>query len=61
MGETSLRRSDAKHYRDRAEELRIRAETFGPDNRKMLMKMAEYYERFADEVEVDRGQDASPI
>jgi hypothetical protein len=60
MGETTLRPRDAKHYRDRAEELRTRAETFGPDNRKMLMKMAEYYERFADEVEVDRWGASPP-
>jgi len=54
------RREDAKHYRDRADELRTKAAMFGPDNCEMLMKMADFYERFADEVEVGRWENANP-
>ena len=45
------RSGDGKLFRDRAEELRARADTFSPENRKMLLNMAEYYEGFAREAD----------
>ena len=55
------KREDAKHYRDRADELRTKAELFSPDNCKMLIQMAGLYERFADEVEIGRWEHAPPF
>jgi len=55
------KREDAKHYRDRAEELRDKSEMFSFDNCKMLQQMADLYERFADEVETGRWEGASPL
>jgi hypothetical protein len=43
---------DGERFRDRAEELRTIADgSIIAENRKMLLKMAEYYERFAREIE----------
>jgi len=54
------RRQDAKGYRDRAEELRVNADMFSRDNRKMLLDMADLYDRFANEVEEGRWEGAGP-
>jgi len=54
------KREDASHYRNRAEELRTKAEMFSPDNCEMLMKMADLYDTFADEVEIGRWESAAP-
>jgi hypothetical protein len=54
------KREDASHYRYRAEELRTKADMFSPDNCEMLMKMAELYETFANEVETGRWEHAAP-
>ena len=54
------RREDADHYRDRAEELRMKADMFSLDNRKMLLGMADLYDRFADEVEEGRWESVGP-
>jgi len=54
------RREDAQQYRYRAEELRSKAELFNPDNQKMLLGMADLYDRFADEVEEGRWEGAGP-
>lgn len=39
-----------RRYRDRAEELRTKAEEFAPENRDMLLHMAEYYDHFAEQI-----------
>ena len=44
---------DTKRYRDRAEELRTKADGFGPANRAMMLNMATFYERFAEEAEAE--------
>ena len=44
---------DAKRYRERAEELRAKADLFGAENRAMLLNMADYYEGFAREAEME--------
>jgi hypothetical protein len=54
------KREDANHYRDRAEELRNKADMFSPDNCQMLIKMADLYETFANEVETGRWERAAP-
>jgi len=43
---------DARVLIERAEELRENIEQFGPANRKMLLQMAEQFERIAREAEV---------
>ena len=53
-------REDAKHYRERAEELRIKAVIFSPDNRIMLLQLAELYDQFAQEVEAGRWESRTP-
>jgi hypothetical protein len=47
------RRGDAECYRDRAEELRTKADTFRPENHAMLLSMANFYEAFAREMEME--------
>ena len=43
---------DKQHFLDRAEELRVVAESCRyPGNHKMLLDMAQYYERFARDME----------
>jgi hypothetical protein len=42
---------DDKRYRDRADELRARADMFSPENRMMLLNMADFYDGFAREAE----------
>jgi hypothetical protein len=42
---------DAIRYRDRAEELRTKADTFSPENRAMLLNMAAYYDGFSREAD----------
>jgi len=42
---------EVRRYRDRAEELRTKADGFTPENRAMLLSMADYYDRFAQQLE----------
>jgi len=42
---------DARHLTERAEELREKVEHFSPANRKMLLQLAEQFERIASEAE----------
>jgi hypothetical protein len=42
---------EARRYRHRAEELRTKADEFTLENRDMLLHMADYYERFAEQIE----------
>jgi len=42
---------DARYFSERAEELRGKVEQFGPANRKMLLQMAEQFERIARQVD----------
>jgi len=44
---------DARRYRDRAEELRTKADGFATENQGMLLRMAEYYDHFAEQLERD--------
>ena len=46
------RLEDARRFSDRAEELRAKADGFGPENRRMLLQMAEYYDNIARDIEV---------
>jgi hypothetical protein len=43
---------EARHFRHRAEELRTKADGFMPENRDMLLHMADYYDRFAEQLEL---------
>jgi hypothetical protein len=43
--------NEARKYRHRAEELRTKADGFAPENREMLLHMAEYYDHFAQQLE----------
>ena len=54
------KREDAKGYRDRAEELRAKADRFSVENHNMLVKLADLYDRFADEVEAGHWEGAGP-
>jgi hypothetical protein len=45
--------NDARSYRDRAKELRTKADQFGPENRAMLLHMADYYDHFAQQLELE--------
>ena len=47
----ALHTDEARRYRHRAEELRTKADGFTPENRDMLLHMADYYDRFADQLE----------
>jgi hypothetical protein len=42
---------EARRYRERAQELRTKADQFSPENRDMLLKMADYYDHFALQLE----------
>jgi hypothetical protein len=43
--------ADARRLMRRAEELRQNSDSFGPENRKMLLQMAEQFERIARDAE----------
>jgi hypothetical protein len=52
---------DSKRYRDRAKDLRTKADLFSPENRAMLLNMAGFYDHFADEAEMEpRARPAPP-
>jgi hypothetical protein len=44
---------DVESYRNRAHELRAKADWFTPENRAMILKMANFYESFAQEAELE--------
>ena len=47
---------DAKRFRDRADELRNKADLFSDENREMLLRMADYYESFSRDAEMETWQ-----
>ena len=59
-GTMGYKREDAKGYRDRAEELRTKADVFSEQNHDMLLQLADLYDRFANEVEAGYWDSAGP-
>jgi len=49
------RPGECKRYRERAEELRTKADTFSPENRAMLLSMADFYDAFAREMDMENA------
>ena len=45
------RSTEARRYRHRAEELRTKSDIFALENRAMLMRMADHYDHFANQIE----------
>jgi len=54
------KREYAKGYRDRAKELRAKADMFSIENRDMLLQLADLYDRFADEVQAGHWDGVGP-